>query len=142
MTTTIATDAAGELGQVLENLGPDEQRTIAFLARRLLAGQRAYGAIDLEHDARDFGAERAEEIGDLLVYSAFAALRAAVARPPHVVELHIAADEDGYSVALDGGPATWRRSRPHAVLAALSDALPSLVGPLLEGCEVVVRVSP
>jgi len=140
--TTIATDARGELGQVLEDLGPDEQRTIAFLARRLLLGQRQYGRLDLEHDARDFATERAEEIGDLLVYSAFAALRATVARPPHVVRLDIAADEDGHAVSLDGGPATWRRSRPHAVLAALSDALPSLVGTLLEGREVVVRVSP
>jgi hypothetical protein len=49
---------------------------LAYLAARLLAGQHAYGRLDLEHDRRDWRKERGEEIADLFVYSAFAELTA------------------------------------------------------------------
>jgi hypothetical protein len=55
-------------------LGDDELRVLAYLAARLLAGQRTYGRLDLASDRRDWREERGEEIADLLVYSAFAEL--------------------------------------------------------------------
>lgn len=67
------------LGPVGE-LGEDERRVIALLARRLLDGQRQYGLLDLARDARDFRRERGEEIADLLVYTAFAELKASTAK--------------------------------------------------------------
>lgn len=56
-------------------LGADEIRVLAYLAARLLEGQRAYGRLDLAHDARDWKQERAQELGDVLVYTAFEALK-------------------------------------------------------------------
>ncbi len=61
-------------------LGDDEIRVIAFLARRLLEGQRAYGLLDLATDRRDWKQERAQELADALVYTAFEALKAEVPR--------------------------------------------------------------
>jgi hypothetical protein len=58
-------------------LGTDEIRTLAYLARRLLQGQRAYGKLDLATDPRDWKRERADELADLLVYTAFEALKRA-----------------------------------------------------------------
>jgi hypothetical protein len=66
--------AVGELADVVRQLGHDELRSLVFLARRLHAGQRQYGEVDLAHDKRDFDRERSEEIADLLVYSAFGKL--------------------------------------------------------------------
>ena len=63
------------LAAVLDELGQGELKVIAYLARRLLEGQRTYGRIDLVSDPRDFARERCAEIGDLLVYSAFQVLR-------------------------------------------------------------------
>lgn len=65
------------LAATCAELGDDEIRTLAYLANRLLEGQRAYGRIDLETDPRDFVKERGEEIADLLVYTAFDALKRA-----------------------------------------------------------------
>ena len=73
--TPLERSALGNLQAVLAELGPDEVRVIEYLARRLLEGQREYGRIDLVADPRDFARERCAEIGDLLVYSAFQALR-------------------------------------------------------------------
>jgi len=42
------------------------------LARRLLAGQRHYGRLDVASDRRDWRRERAEELADALVYGAIA----------------------------------------------------------------------
>jgi hypothetical protein len=69
-----------ELHELLQDLGDDELRTLVWLARRLRDGQRQYGRIDLAHDVRDFRRERSEEVGDLLVYSAFAELAAMAKR--------------------------------------------------------------
>lgn len=67
--------AAGDFASVIDEFGPDELRVVEYLARRLLEGQRRYGRIDLVADPRDFARERCAEIGDLLIYSAFQALR-------------------------------------------------------------------
>lgn len=64
-----------DLDKVLDELEPDALRAIAFLADRLLLGQRCYGKIDLATDPRDWEKERRDEIGDLLVYSAFHELK-------------------------------------------------------------------
>jgi hypothetical protein len=61
-----------ELAIVLEQLGADERRVLLALARRLLAGQHAYGRLDIANDARDWRRERAEELADALVYGAIA----------------------------------------------------------------------
>ncbi len=63
------------LDEVCAELADDELRAVAYLAERLLMGQRQYGRLDLASDARDWKAERRAEIGDLLVYSAFQALK-------------------------------------------------------------------
>ena len=64
-----------ELARVALDLDAEELAVLTFIARRLLDGQRRYGPLDLKHDPRDFEQERAEEIGDLLAYSAFAELQ-------------------------------------------------------------------
>jgi len=64
-----------ELDALLCALGTDELRTLRYLAERLLEGQRLYGAVDLANDPRDFLKERAEELGDALIYTAFAELK-------------------------------------------------------------------
>ncbi len=66
-----------DLDVACAELGDDELRVLAYLAARLLAGQHAYGRLDLANDSRDWRRERGEEIADLLVYSAFAELIAA-----------------------------------------------------------------
>ncbi len=63
---------------VVAELGPDERRVLVVLARRLLEGQQVYGRLDLAQDRRDFRHERALEVQDLLIYSAFAELVATV----------------------------------------------------------------
>ena len=63
------------LAECIELMGDDEVATIALLAKRLLAGQRQYGRLDLAGDPRDFRKERGEELQDLLMYSAFEELR-------------------------------------------------------------------
>lgn len=72
----VVSDALDELSFVVSQMGPDEVRVMVVLARRLLEGQRAYGRLDLATDRRDFRAERAAEIADMLMYSAFAELQA------------------------------------------------------------------
>lgn len=66
---------AGNEAGLLVGLGADERRVLAVLADRLRGGAKAYGALDLASDRRDFEKERGEEVADLLVYSAFAELK-------------------------------------------------------------------
>lgn len=73
-----------ELNKLLDELEPDALRALAYLAQRLLIGQRCYGRLDLATDARDWAKERTAEIGDLLVYSAFEALKRDVSREASV----------------------------------------------------------
>ena len=61
-----------ELVALARPLGHDERMVLAVLARRLLAGQQAYGRLDALHDRRDWRRERAEELADALVYGAIA----------------------------------------------------------------------
>ena len=70
-----ALHAMAPLGEVLAELGADERKVMLVLARRLLEGQKCYGRLDLANDARDFRHERASEVADLLIYSAFAELQ-------------------------------------------------------------------
>jgi hypothetical protein len=69
--------ADADLLDVVGELGADERRVLLVLARRLLEGQRCYGRLSIATDPRDWRRERALEIQDLLVYSAFEELKAA-----------------------------------------------------------------
>lgn len=69
------------LDETCAELGDDELRVIAYLATRLLVGQRQYGRLDLAKDARDWRRERAAEVADLLVYTGFEALKAELHEP-------------------------------------------------------------
>ncbi len=64
------------LDETCEQLGDEELHVLVVLARRLLAGQRAYGRLDLANDRRDFRRERAEELADAMVYDAVAEVAA------------------------------------------------------------------
>jgi hypothetical protein len=66
-----------ELLAVVSELGPDEERVLLVLARRLLEGQRTYGLLSLATDGRDWLRERSEELADALVYTAIAEVAAA-----------------------------------------------------------------
>jgi hypothetical protein len=61
-----------ELQAILEELAPQERMVMLVLARRLLAGQKGYGRLDLANDKRDWRRERAQELADVLVYEAIA----------------------------------------------------------------------
>jgi hypothetical protein len=67
-----AAECDGALLDVLSQLGADERRVLLILARRLLAGQHAYGRLDVAHDGRDWRKERADELADALIYGAIA----------------------------------------------------------------------
>jgi hypothetical protein len=69
-----------ELAKAAIELEPDALRALLYLAERLLVGQKAYGKLDLATDPRDWKRELEEEVGDLLVYSAFEALKKSKAR--------------------------------------------------------------
>jgi hypothetical protein len=53
----------------------DEVRLLVLVGRRLLIGQRSYGRLDVQGDARDWRAEAAEELLDRCVYLACEAMR-------------------------------------------------------------------
>jgi len=59
-----------ELDELAAQLGDDERRVLVAIARRLLAGRDAYGALDVARDGRDWRREAAEEALDLSVYLA------------------------------------------------------------------------
>jgi hypothetical protein len=59
-----------ELLDVLAELGEQERAVLLVLARRLLAGQRCYGRLDLAKDPRDWRKEATEEAADLAIYMA------------------------------------------------------------------------
>jgi hypothetical protein len=64
-----------ELGALCAELGDDEVRVLVLVGRRLLMGQRIYGRLDANRDARDWRAEAAEELLDGCVYLAAEVLR-------------------------------------------------------------------
>jgi hypothetical protein len=59
-----------DLLDVIAELADEERAVLLVLARRLLAGQRTYGRLDLARDARDWRKEAAEEAADLAIYTA------------------------------------------------------------------------
>jgi hypothetical protein len=61
---------SADLLEVIADLGAEERAVLLVLARRLLAGQAAYGRLDLAKDARDWRKEAAEEAADLAIYTA------------------------------------------------------------------------
>lgn len=73
-----------ELEQTLRTLAAEledqELHVLAWLANRLLHGQRTYGALNLLHDRRDFEHEGAEELADFALYSAMREVRRILAR--------------------------------------------------------------
>ncbi len=69
-------EPTAELDAIARELGPDEVKVLTALARRLLAGQRHYGRLDIRADGRDWRRERAEELADALVYGAIAEVAA------------------------------------------------------------------
>jgi hypothetical protein len=73
-------NAGAELLLVVDELGPDERRVLVVLARRLLAGQKAYGRLDVATDTRNWRRERAEELADALVYTAIAEVAATLGK--------------------------------------------------------------
>ncbi len=68
------------LFDTIARLGRDERAVLLVLARRLHAGQRTYGKLDLARDGRDWRAERAAELADATIYGAFAEVAATLGR--------------------------------------------------------------
>lgn len=64
-----------EVTALLRDLGADELRVVAFVARRVAAGRNVYGSLSVAKDSRDWRRERDEELADAIVYSACEALR-------------------------------------------------------------------
>ena len=72
----VLTAARAELEDLLDNLGVDETRVLARIARRLQQGAEVYGELEVAFDRRDFRKKEArEELEDALVYLACAWLK-------------------------------------------------------------------
>jgi hypothetical protein len=69
-----------QIVDIVEDLGDEEGGVILVLAHRILAGQRAYGKLDLANDPRDWRKERAEELADAFIYDGFLMLAEAIRR--------------------------------------------------------------
>jgi hypothetical protein len=67
-----------EFVPVWHSLGKQERDVLIYLAKRLKKGQDQYGELALLDDPRNLETERAEELGDLLVYTAMAAVQRAL----------------------------------------------------------------
>jgi hypothetical protein len=75
------TAARCELEELLDELGVDETRVLARIARRLQIGAEVYGELEVAFDRRDFRKKEArEELEDALVYLACAWLKAQAAQ--------------------------------------------------------------
>ena len=64
-----------DLCVLLVQLGSDERRVLAYVAERLLMGQRQYGILDIANDKRDWTKELGEEVLDAAVYAALRSLK-------------------------------------------------------------------
>lgn len=66
-----------ELTELYQHLEPHAQRILMRIARRLTAGQKQYGALDLLKDrqGRDYIEEAVQEYADAAVYAAAEAER-------------------------------------------------------------------
>lgn len=60
-----------ELIAITEELAPDAQAALLYVAKRIRAGQEAYGPLELRTDGRNWDAEMDAEAADLMVYHAF-----------------------------------------------------------------------
>lgn len=70
-------DGIDELREVAEQLAPDARSSLIRIARRLLAGQKKYGALHLDRDPRVWRDEIREELLDAVVYFEFRDLKEA-----------------------------------------------------------------
>ena len=61
---------AAELAAIFLNLDAGARRVLYRMAKRVEAGQRTYGRLDLENDRRDFLDELRDELLDGLFYLA------------------------------------------------------------------------
>jgi hypothetical protein len=64
-----------ELLEVVGTLGKDERRVLLLIARRLAAGARLYGVLNVQGDRRDWQKEATEELLDGCVYLACETIR-------------------------------------------------------------------
>lgn len=72
----LAQDAAlFDFVDMFARFNADTRAVFQLLADRHVVGERKYGSLGLLGDKRDFQKERADECGDLLMYSAFDAIR-------------------------------------------------------------------
>ncbi len=67
--------SAVELGTLWASLEPEAQAVLMDIARRLAAGQKEYGRMDVVNDGRDYFQEAAEEALDFAVYAAMDRLK-------------------------------------------------------------------
>jgi hypothetical protein len=67
--------AAIDASSTLENLGVSQDDIITMCRGRLLAGQQAYGPLDLANDRRKFTNEIVEELVDTINYAAMACVQ-------------------------------------------------------------------
>ena len=65
---------ADKITALLSELNADECAVILRIAERMVAGRKAYGALDLVADQRDWTREAEEESLDLLAYLAMRTL--------------------------------------------------------------------
>lgn len=63
--------------ELLDNMGTDEIKVMLYLAERLHAGAKKYGAINLSTDSRDWQEEIRQEVADAIMYSVFRDLQEA-----------------------------------------------------------------
>jgi hypothetical protein len=64
-----------DLDAACEALGLDELRVVALVAKRLVLGRKAYGALDILGDRRNWKIEASEEALDCAVYLACESIR-------------------------------------------------------------------
>lgn len=60
---------------LVAQLEPDAVEVLEQIAARLVMGGRQYGTLKIDHDARDFRGEFAEEMLDGAVYAAIQTIR-------------------------------------------------------------------
>lgn len=65
-----------KLAEIASTLNDDERAVLVLLAKRLAMGRKAYGALNLEVDKRDWRKEASEEALDLAVYMSCSLLSA------------------------------------------------------------------
>jgi hypothetical protein len=56
--------------ELFAELEPDARAVVAEIVRRVYAGQKKYGRLDLATDARDLESEKHEELLDAMIYGA------------------------------------------------------------------------